>query len=129
MQRAVACTAAMMVATVALDAHKDNIRGLRIGMTSAQIQDVLPTCGNAKIFIDERSLHCAVMNVKEVLEVDLTNKGRAYVIEYRFASDRTYEEVYEEMKSTRLARARWIRMVCTNGHWTGDPFWRSAIVG
>ena len=119
MHRAVACTAAMMVASVALAAQKDDIQGLRIGMTSAQIQDVLPRCGNAKILIDERSLYCAVMNVKEVLDVDFTNKGRAYVIEYRFASDRTYEEVYEEIRETYTLGER---KIDSNGlyKWTLD---------
>jgi hypothetical protein len=95
MARVAACAIAMMAASAAMAEQKNDIRGLRIGMIRAEIKEALPGCSNSEVFLaDGLSVICAVTGADEVLDIDLTSKGRAYIVQYSFKSDLTLEDPY-----------------------------------
>jgi hypothetical protein len=97
MLRVVGCAIAMVLASTAMAAQKNDIRGLRIGMTPAEIQEALPEC-SSKVVLSDGSVICTVRGADEVLDIDHTSKGRAYVIQYSFRSDLTLEEIYADTR-------------------------------
>ena len=89
----------MIAASTALAAQKDDLRGLKIGMTPAEIEEALPECSNSKVFLaDGLSVLCAVKGSDEALDIDLASKGRAYAIEYSFKGHLTLKKLYADTR-------------------------------